>query len=151
MGTMDREEEPCRPEGKTSNRRGVFSVADENAFSTFSTLNNVIRTFKKKRRRGGKRDWIRGDGCEYSLYLLGPSSRQKVRVKVASSSKNSVANASHQRLSLSCNIMNGCKDVIFSTSGRAIASSSPDEKNTRCFDNIIVRHRRTESRARLYT
>lgn len=48
MGTMDREEEPCRPEGKTSNRRGVFSVADENAFSTFSTLNNVIRTFKKK-------------------------------------------------------------------------------------------------------
>lgn len=44
-----------------------------------------------------------------------------MRVKVASSSKNSVANASHQRLSLSCNIMDGCKDVIFSTSGRAIA------------------------------
>lgn len=87
--------------------------------------------FQKKRRRGGKRDWIRGDGCEYSLYLLGPSSRQKVRVKVASSSKNSVANASHQRLSLSCNIMNGCKDVIFSTSGGTIASSSPNEKSRR--------------------
>jgi len=37
------------------------------------------------------------------LYLLGPSSKQNVRVSVASSSKNSVANASHQRLSLSCN------------------------------------------------
>lgn len=104
-----------------SRRKRVFHVS----------LNNVIRTFKKKRRRGGKRDWIRGGGCEYSLYLLGPSSRQKVRVKVASSSKNSVANASHQRLSLSCNIMNGCKDVIFSTSGRAIASSSPNEKSRR--------------------
>lgn len=104
-----------------SRRKHVFHVS----------LNNVIRTFKKKRRRGGKRDWIRGGGCEYSLYLLGPSSRQKVRVKVASSSKNSVANASHQRLSLSCNIMNGCKDVIFSTSGRAIASSSPNEKSRR--------------------
>lgn len=37
------------------------------------------------------------------LYRLGPSSRQKVRVSDASSSKNSVANASHQRLSESCN------------------------------------------------
>lgn len=37
------------------------------------------------------------------LYLLGPSSRQKVSVKVASSSKNSVAKESHQQLSLSCN------------------------------------------------
>lgn len=38
------------------------------------------------------------------LYLLGPSSKQKVNVSVASSSKNSVAKASHQRLSLSCRI-----------------------------------------------
>lgn len=38
----------------------------------------------------------------YLLYLLGPSSRQKVSVNVASSSKNSVANASHHKLSLSC-------------------------------------------------
>ena len=37
------------------------------------------------------------------LYLFGPSSRQNVSVNDASSSKNSVANASHQRLSLSCN------------------------------------------------
>lgn len=35
------------------------------------------------------------------LYLLGPSSRQKVMVSMASSSKNSVVNASHQRLSQS--------------------------------------------------
>lgn len=41
---------------------------------------------------------------EYLLYLFGPSSKQNVRVSVASSSKNSVAKASHQRLSLSCNI-----------------------------------------------
>lgn len=33
------------------------------------------------------------------LYLLGPSSRQKVMVNMASSSKNSVVNASHHRLS----------------------------------------------------
>lgn len=36
------------------------------------------------------------------LYLLGPSSKQNVNVNVASSSKNSVANESHQQLSLSC-------------------------------------------------
>lgn len=35
------------------------------------------------------------------LYRFGPSSKQNERVKVASSSKNSVAKASHQRLSLS--------------------------------------------------
>lgn len=36
------------------------------------------------------------------LYRFGPSSKQNVKVRVASSSKNSVAKASHQRLSLSC-------------------------------------------------
>lgn len=36
------------------------------------------------------------------LYLFGPSSRQKESVSVASSSKNSVAKASHHKLSLSC-------------------------------------------------
>lgn len=36
------------------------------------------------------------------LYLLGPSSKQNASVNDASSSKNSVAKASHQRLSLSC-------------------------------------------------
>ncbi|KAK2182909.1 hypothetical protein NP493_331g06004 [Ridgeia piscesae] len=36
------------------------------------------------------------------LYLFGPSSRQNARVRMASSSKNSVVNASHHRLSLSC-------------------------------------------------
>lgn len=36
------------------------------------------------------------------LYLFGPSSRQKESVRVASSSKNSVAKASHHKLSLSC-------------------------------------------------
>ena len=35
----------------------------------------------------------------HSLYLFGPSSRQKVMVNMASSSKNSVVKASHQRLS----------------------------------------------------
>ena len=35
------------------------------------------------------------------LYRFGPSSKQKVSVKVDSSSKNSVANASHHKLSLS--------------------------------------------------
>ena len=43
------------------------------------------------------------------LYRLGPSSRQNVRVRLASSSKNSVAKASHHRLSLSsvlcCNLL----------------------------------------------
>lgn len=38
----------------------------------------------------------------FLLYRFGPSSKQNERVNVASSSKNSVANASHQRLSLSC-------------------------------------------------
>lgn len=37
------------------------------------------------------------------LYRFGPSSKQKVNVSDASSSKNSVANASHQQLSLSWN------------------------------------------------
>lgn len=37
-----------------------------------------------------------------SLYLFGPSSRQKVIVNMASSSKNSVVKASHHRLSHSC-------------------------------------------------
>lgn len=37
----------------------------------------------------------------YSQYLFGPSSKQTWRVRVASSSKNSFAKASHQRLSLS--------------------------------------------------
>ena len=36
------------------------------------------------------------------LYRFGPSSKQNESVNVASSSKNSVATASHQRLSLSC-------------------------------------------------
>ena len=38
----------------------------------------------------------------YLLYRLGPSSRQNDSVNVASSSKNSVANVSHHKLSLSC-------------------------------------------------
>lgn len=38
----------------------------------------------------------------FSLYRFGPSSKQKVMVSMASSSKNSVVNASHQRLSQSC-------------------------------------------------
>lgn len=38
----------------------------------------------------------------FLLYRFGPSSKQNERVNVASSSKNSVAKASHQRLSLSC-------------------------------------------------
>lgn len=38
-----------------------------------------------------------------SLYRLGPSSKQNVRVSWASSSKNSVVNESHHRLSLSWN------------------------------------------------
>lgn len=104
-----------------SRRKRVFHVFHaEQRYTNFQ---------KKKKNR--KKGLDPRSGCEYSLYLLGPSSRQKVRVKVASSSKNSVANASHQRLSLSCNIMNGCKDVIFSTSGRTIASSSPNEKSRR--------------------
>lgn len=41
---------------------------------------------------------------KYSLYLLGPSSRQNVNVNCASSSKNSFANESHQQLSLSCRL-----------------------------------------------
>ena len=39
----------------------------------------------------------------YILYRFRPSSRQNVSVRVASSSKKSVANESHQRLSVSCN------------------------------------------------
>lgn len=39
-----------------------------------------------------------GSSC-YSLYLFGPSSKQKVIVNMASSSKNSVVKASHHRLS----------------------------------------------------
>lgn len=38
---------------------------------------------------------------KFLLYRLGPSSRQKVTVSMASSSKNSVVNASHHRLSQS--------------------------------------------------
>lgn len=37
--------------------------------------------------------------CCHSLYLFGPSSKQKVIVSMASSSKNSVVKASHHRLS----------------------------------------------------
>lgn len=44
---------------------------------------------------------IESDIDIYSQYRLGPSSRQNVSVRLASSSKNSVANASHHRLSLS--------------------------------------------------
>lgn len=40
-------------------------------------------------------------GSKFLLYRLGPSSRQKVTVSMASSSKNSVVNASHHRLSQS--------------------------------------------------
>lgn len=77
------------------------------------------------------------------LYLLGPSSKQNVRVKVASSSKNSVANASHQRLSLSCNTMQGCKycplpenlSTAAATTTRKCVVSLEREA---CFDNIIV-------------
>lgn len=75
------------------------------------------------------------------LYLLGPSSKQNVRVKVASSSKNSVANASHQRLSLSCNTMQGCKycplpeNLSAATTTRKCVVSLEREA---CFDNIIV-------------
>lgn len=39
------------------------------------------------------------DSSCYSLYLFGPSSKQKVIVNMASSSKNSVVKASHHRLS----------------------------------------------------
>lgn len=45
----------------------------------------------------------------FLLYLFGPSSRQKESVRVASSSKNSVAKASHHKLSLSCEKKNRIK------------------------------------------
>lgn len=45
------------------------------------------------------------DIIQVLLYLFGPSSRQKESVRVASSSKNSVAKASHHKLSLSCKRM----------------------------------------------
>lgn len=43
--------------------------------------------------------------CIHLLYVLGPSSRQNERVSVASSSKNSVQNASHHRISQSYGII----------------------------------------------
>ena len=67
----------------------------------------VPRDQSSTNRCGRKRVNRRSKGVtcdDVILYLLGPSSRQKESVMVASSSKNSVVKASHHRLSLSCTL-----------------------------------------------
>lgn len=111
------------PKEKRPTGGGIRRFAD--AFSTFP--NNT----------SGRGVPIRQE--KYSLYLLGPSSKQNVRVKVASSSKNSVANASHQRLSLSCNNNDGrtC-NIVYFRANRAQSPTLQPSRAHRAFDNIVV-------------
>lgn len=72
------------------------------------------------------------------LYLLGPSSRQKVRVRVASSSKNSFANESHHKLSLSCTQTGKQKDQMTATGGQAVRIGDKDHRHLPLIGAAVV-------------
>lgn len=71
------------------------------AKGTFPMLNWNDTTATRLLSGQASQFWFKGLKEWYLLYRLGPSSRQKDSVNVASSSKNSVAKASHHKLSLS--------------------------------------------------